>query len=151
MVLLQQLEKVKLETFGDISEFLLKRILNTAIVYFVTDQYKATSIKALERKRRGVSTGSIRYRIERRDQRRPKQWAKYLRDPLNKGELTEFLLADWSSQRFKHLVSGHVLFVNVHSKFWKISSNNEEVHYLETIMLKLFSDSLNLNKKLSSR
>lgn len=53
MVLLQQLENVKLTTFGDVSEFILKRImLRSSVVYFVTDQYKTESIKSYERKRR---------------------------------------------------------------------------------------------------
>ena len=54
MVLLQQLENIQLTTFGDVSEFLLKRILQipSSRVYFVTDQYKNDSIKGYERSRR---------------------------------------------------------------------------------------------------
>ena len=55
MVLLQQLGCVQLSTFGDISEYVLKRITSDCYswIYFVTDQYKAGSIKSFERNRRG--------------------------------------------------------------------------------------------------
>ncbi len=45
MVLLQQLDGIPLETFGDISEHILKRILNNKaeVIYFVTYQYKENS------------------------------------------------------------------------------------------------------------
>ena len=41
MVLLQQMEKLNLSTFGDVSKHLLKRILPSVngTTYFVTDQY----------------------------------------------------------------------------------------------------------------
>ena len=41
MVLLQQLSSVNLSSFGDVSEYLLRRIMKKKIVYFVTDQYQA--------------------------------------------------------------------------------------------------------------
>ena len=67
MVLLQQLEKVPLATFGDVSEYILRRILshNALTTYFVTDQYIDGSIKSYERERRAQS-GTIRINIERR-------------------------------------------------------------------------------------
>ena len=128
MVILQQLQNVQLSTFGDVSEFILKRILlEFSTVYFVTDQYKEISIKGYERSRRSDS-GSLRYRVERREQLRPKQWGKYLRNPDNKTELVNFLLKDWSdAKRFLHLLTGHTLFVNVESRFYKLACLHEEV------------------------
>ena len=57
---IQQLPK-GLDTFGTISEFILKRITsnNAKEVMFVTDQYSEASIKVGERERR-AATGQIR-------------------------------------------------------------------------------------------
>lgn len=56
MVIFQQLTFVNLLTFGDVSEFVLRRIreANTEI-YFVTDQYNQNSIKSFERDKNPAS------------------------------------------------------------------------------------------------
>ena len=60
LCVIQQLPK-GLDTFGTISEFILKRITsnNAKEVMFVTDQYFKASIKGGERERR-AATGQIR-------------------------------------------------------------------------------------------
>ena len=60
MCIVQQLPS-GLDTFGTISEFLLKRITRNheSEIFFVTNQYFETSIKGGERERR-ASTGQIR-------------------------------------------------------------------------------------------
>ena len=123
MVLLQQMEKVLLSTFGDVAEYLMKRITRSSsgTVYFVTDQYIPGSIKSFEREKRSA-TGTIRYKVERRDQPRTKQWSKFLRDPVNKTELIHFLLADWSHPtRYARFLVNRILYVNVESKFFKLT------------------------------
>ena len=108
MVLLKQLGCVQLSTFGDISEYVLKRITSDCYswIYFVTDQYKAGSIKSFERNRRGLG-GFSRIRIDRREQRTPKQWVKFMRNGENKTDLVKFLLKDWSHEIcFLHLLNG---------------------------------------------
>lgn len=130
MVLLQQTQRVPLETFGDLSEYLITRILT---VYFVTDRYLPDFIKSYERTRRGV-TSSLRYKIERRDQKRTRQWAKYLKDSGNETELTHSLLRDWSHRsRFANLLSGKVLFVNVDDYFIKLTCPENEVFLIFSI------------------
>ena len=93
MVLLQQLDGIPLSTFGDISEYILKRKekSNATTVYFVTDQYLRESVKGYERSRRSAN-GALRVRIERRDQKKPNQLKKYFRNDDNKREMTQFLL-----------------------------------------------------------
>ena len=61
MVIIQQLGSLCLATFGEISEYVLKRITShsSKVIYFVTDQYYDDSLKGCERKRR-ASAGSIR-------------------------------------------------------------------------------------------
>ena len=97
MVILQQLPN-GLETFGEVSEFVLKRITanDSEHIFFITDQYWNHSIKSCERNRR-ATTGSIRITASRPDQKIPKQLKKYLSLGSNKEELVDFLLKDWSS------------------------------------------------------
>ena len=149
MVLLQQMEKLNLSTFGNASKHLLKRILPSVngTTYFVTDQYLPGSIKTLERSRRSES-GSLRFKVERRDQARPKQWSKFLKDPSNKSELIQFLLNDWSDPaRFKKLLKDRFVFVNVDSKFYKLTSSSVEVmlSILRTARKKKFHNSYYFN------
>jgi len=115
---------INLQTFGDVSEYLLRRIMKWKTVYFVTDQYHPGSIKSFERKRRQNSTGSLRVKVERRDQKRPKQWAKFLRNDQNKAEIVQFLLEDWSdASRFvDYFPPETILYVNVGAQFFHIKS-----------------------------
>lgn len=125
MVIIQQLASMSLETFGEMSEYVLKRITSHPgkIVYFVTDQYFDDSLKGSERQRRAAS-GSIRVQLSRRDQKRPKQFKKYLSDGVNKVDLVKFFLKDWSDPvRFKAAISERVIFVTVES----------ECHQLEVV------------------
>ncbi len=128
MVIFKQLGKVPLDTFGDLSNFLLGKIMSDAsLVYFVTDQYIPGSVKTFERAQRS-STGVIRIRIERRDQARAKQWSKYLSNADNKEELVRFLLEDWEDEtRFLKVLRGKTLYVNVGAKFFKITTSGEKV------------------------
>ena len=73
MVILQQLPN-GLETFGEVSEVVLKRSTenDSEHVFFITDQYWNHSIKSCERNRR-ATTGSIRMTASRPDQKIPVQ------------------------------------------------------------------------------
>ena len=73
---------------------------SSSTVYFVTDQYVVGLINSFERACRATQSGTIRIRIDRRDQFQSKQRSKYLRDADNKEELVAFLLRDWQSSRF---------------------------------------------------
>ena len=66
MVLIQQLVSTKFGTFGEMSEFLLKRITSNQakVIYLVTDQYKEDSLKRSERQRQAAA-GSIRMQLTR--------------------------------------------------------------------------------------
>ena len=143
MVILQQMTKIVLPTFGTISEYLINRILKDfSLTYFVTYQYLPGSVKSFEREKR-MSAGSIRIRIERRDQKRTKQWSKYLQSPENKTDLIRFLLKDWSDgNRFFTVLSGNkTLYINVGPAFFKLYCHGDMVcvffSLLEIYKLKL--------------
>ena len=76
MVLLQELPKI-LKTFGDISDYILKKLFNgsTRVAFFVTDYYLEDSIKAMERDSRSPY-GTIRMKVMRTQQVILKQWKK---------------------------------------------------------------------------
>ena len=137
MVLLQQLDGIPLSTFGDISEFILKIILrsNATTVYFVTDQYLRESVKGYERSRRSAN-GTLRVRIERRDQKKPNQLKKYFRNDDNKKEITQFLLDDWSHEgRFANILKDRIVFFNCCCKFYKIMVSEGIVRRAEEPLL----------------
>ena len=129
MVLFNKMRKIDHETFGKVSEYLLKKIMkSSSTVYLVTDQYVVGSIKSLERAFRATQSGTIRVRIDRRDQFRPKQWSKYLRDADSKEELVALLLRDWQSSWFFLLLARKTLYVNYLSCFFKLTCDSEEVY-----------------------
>ena len=78
MVLLRKLP-ASLSTFGDVSDYLLSKILKgpCRVAFFVTDFYLPDSIKSMERARRS-KVGSLRITALRRTQQKPVQFTKYL-------------------------------------------------------------------------
>ena len=129
MVLFNKMGKIDVETFGEVSEYLLKKKMkSSSAIYFVTNQYVVGSIKLFERACRATQLGTIRVRIDRRDQFRPKQWSKYLCDADNKEELVAFLLRDRQSSRFFSLFTRKTLYVNYRSCFFELTCDGEEVY-----------------------
>ena len=129
MVLFNKMGKIDAETFGEVSEYLLKKIMNSSFaIYFVTDQYVVGSIKLFERACRATQLSTIRVRIDRREQLRPKKWSKYLRDADNKEELVAFLLKDQQSSRFFPLLTRKTLYVNYRSCFFELTFDGEDVY-----------------------
>ena len=101
MVLLQKLPKI-LKTFGDISDYLLKKLLHesTRVALFVIDYYLKDSVKSIERDSRSAY-GTTRMKVMRREQVIPKQWKKFLQNLENKLDLIDFFWHDWSTN-LKH-------------------------------------------------
>ena len=129
MVIIQQLASVNLATFGEMSEYVLKRITfhPGKITYFVTDEYQDDSLKGYERQR-GAASGSIRIQLSRRDQKRPKQFKKYLNDGVNKVDIVKFFLKDWSDpKRFETIISERVVFVTVESECYQLRVTDSKV------------------------
>ena len=132
MVLLQQLSSVQLATFADVAEYLLRRTMKAPTVYFVTDEYHLGLIKSYEWKQR-KSAGTLNIKIERRDQKCPKQWKRFLALEENKKELVKFLFQEWAHPRryYNFFSSDSALYVNVTEKFYKIKRVGNEVVFEE--------------------
>eukprot|EP00794_Sanderia_malayensis_P002872 gene2872-3322_t len=129
MVLLQQLDGIQLDTFGEMSQHVLERILknNAEVIYFVTDQYKADSGKGLERAKR-ASSGAIHVIIGRPDQKRPQQFKKFLGDPRNKLELVQFILNDWSHPtRYLEKLRNRQIFATMEERCFFIRIENGSI------------------------
>ena len=132
MVLFNKMGKIDAETFGEVPEYLLKKIMKSnSTVYFVTDQYVVGSIKSFEKACCTTQSGTIRVQlltggtsywqestiIDKRDKFWSKQWSNYLRDADNKEELVAFFLIDWQSSRFFPLLARKTLYGNYRSCF----------------------------------
>ena len=129
MVLLQKLPKI-LKIFGDISDYILKKLLHesTRVPFFVTDCYLKDSIKSMERDSRSAH-GTIRMKVIRREQVIPKQWKKFLRNSENKLNLINFLWHDWPTNlKHNRQVDGKELYMTIRDEVHCISS----VHGLVT-------------------
>ena len=92
MVLFQKLPAI-LSIFGNISDFLIKRIVKGScrVCFIVTDYYLPNSIKSLERKNKSM-IGLMRMKVPTRDRKQPQQFDKFLRLSENKIDFDRFLL-----------------------------------------------------------
>ena len=123
MVLVQKLPKI-LKTFGDISDYILKKLLHesTRATFFVTDNYLEDSIKSMERDSRSAY-GTIRMKVMKRQQVIPKQWKKSLRNSENKLDLIDFLWHDWwTNLKHSHQLDGKELYMTIRDEVHCISS-----------------------------
>lgn len=100
MALIQSLSAADIpDTFQQLSNLIIKRLLSLATQFhatrvdFVGDRYFLTSIKGLERNRRGSSVAQIA--IRGGDQKLPRQWTKFLKCGENKEALLTFLHDSW--------------------------------------------------------
>ena len=127
MCVIQQLPS-SLDTFGTISDFVLRRITrnNASDVMFITDQYFETSIKGRERERRAI-TGQIRITASRCDQPAPKQFKKYLAVGANKTELLEFLVKDWAHPRHAPVLREKTIYFTLKDEAYEISITDNEI------------------------
>lgn len=130
MVLLQKLPHKKLKTFGDISEYLWKKITsgpsNTS--FFVTDFYLADSVKSMERDRRSKTSGSLRVKVMRSDQAVPKQFSMFLSNAENKLELLDFLLKDWSTnEKYCNLFGNKEIYFTIREQAVRIWCNQNQL------------------------
>ena len=130
MVLLQKLPFKNLKTFGDISEYLWKKITSSSCStsFFVTDFYLADSVKSMERDRRSKTSGSLRVKIVRRDQAIPKQFSMFLRDAKNKLELLDFLIKDWSTnEKYCCQFDKKEIYFTIRDQAFRISCNQNQL------------------------
>ena len=101
MVLLQQLTKCEAKTFGDLADQILSMLIEMAKrrqssrVDFIGDRYPKQSIKGIERERR-AKAGAQLVKIYGREQKKPKQWKKFLAEGGNKEEIMQFFFHCWS-------------------------------------------------------
>ena len=100
------------ETFGEISRFLLRKIMSAEgdAVHFVTDKWLSPSIKDSERDSRGSS--SALYKITGPSQRRPSNWTSALRNNSFKESLVEFLINIWESYDLARIYQNKTLIAN---------------------------------------
>ena len=106
--LLQKLKKGKMVTFGDLSDYLIKKITDkfehVNVVHVVPDRYDISlSIKAGERARR-CTVNSTEIKIKGRDAKLPNSLKHFLSNSKNKINLVSFLSTDWCKV-FTHILN----------------------------------------------
>ena len=132
MVLFQKLPPT-LVTFGDISDYVLKKIMkdSSRICFFVTNYYLPESVKSLERNARS-KIGLLRMESSRRDQPRPKQFDKFLRLSQNKIDLLSFLIKDWSSNTDHcQVLDGKELYITFKDKAFCINAHHNQLSKID--------------------
>ena len=127
MCIVQQLPS-GLEIFRCLSDFILARITNkpSSNIFFTTDQYWDASIKLCERNRRATS-GSIRVIASRRDHKLSKQFKKYISVGVNKQELIDFLLDEWSTHpKYHQLIRNKTIYFSTRKDALKLNVIGED-------------------------
>ena len=122
IVLIQQ-RPTSLETFGDVSDFILAKIMHhhARISCLVSDQYNQWSIKDPER----TDQGEVRYTTNRRNQSIPAQFRKNLHNSNNTLELIEFLIDDWVKDiNITDILKDKELYVTVRDRAYRIFCRN---------------------------
>lgn len=112
---IQMLRFAAVNTFGELAEKHFELItaplsVDCKRVDVVFDQYKDQSIKSGERKKRGVTTG-LEVKIHSPNTPVPKQWLKYIGNPVNKSNLCNFLSEQWCILGMQRLQVGHQLII----------------------------------------
>ncbi len=82
------------KTFGDVARKLLDMIPRDSDVIFSTDMYHETSVKSMERRRRGWGKKLI---VQGPNTKRPQDWKGFLANDENKEGFIDLLLQVWSS------------------------------------------------------
>ena len=125
IVLIQKLPE-GVNTFGDASDHILNRITkNTSLcVFLVSDQYDPASIISLEREARSHS-GQIRTTPKRQEHKVPVNFEKFLNNSVNKLELKNFFVSDWSSTlHCAESIADMEIFVTLRNDGYKIIRRN---------------------------
>ena len=91
------------DTFGEIAFHIFAALPKTTKIHFLTDNYKHTSIKSLERSRRGTSQA---YTIAGPSTQIPKEWKTFLMNVRNKTQFIKFLLSEWRKDEYAEMLQG---------------------------------------------
>ena len=116
------------ETFGDLALKVFNLLpKNSDEIHFITDAYDSDSIKGLERTKRGNSKTN-----KGKDPltgggpltKLPREWKNYLSFDENKTNLMQFILGEWESDSYAHLLKGKKIFFVCEKNCTLLSSEN---------------------------
>jgi hypothetical protein len=116
--LLQSLTRLP-ETFGAFALTVFKCLPITPVVHFVTDSYHVSSIKQLERQRRGSSQKLI---IGGPSTKLPKDFSSFMHNSDNKIQLISFLLREWQSHSYAKLLHNRTVYFVCEENCYSLSS-----------------------------
>jgi hypothetical protein len=96
-------------TFGEFAKVIFQCLPMATVVHFVTDTYKADSIKNIERARRGDAPT---FQIGGSMTVMPKEFTKFLSNAANKKQLIKLILNEWKTDKYApYLVNRSIYYV----------------------------------------
>ena len=102
-------------------------------VDFITDTYKENSIKGIERLRRGTSTKIL---LKGPETTIPSNWHQFLSNDENKTQLIQFILQEWSSNKYHSKLQGRRIFYVCGKDCFFITANDDD----DNIQKRLIAD-----------
>ena len=115
--LLQAVNRVP-ETFEDLSLQVFNCLPHSNVVHFVTDSYKADSIKQCERARRGQTAEFV---IGGAKTKLPRDFKSFMLNSNNKRQLIKLLLREWS--KYSNNLCGRTVFFVDEEACWILTSD----------------------------
>ena len=93
---------------------------NSKRIDVIFDVNKENSIKNVEREKRRAEFGNEFRNIH--SEHKVQQWRKFRLNPKNKKAFTEFVVKEWSRDKYRTNLTGKVLFVTCESDCYEITS-----------------------------
>ncbi|KAK3751112.1 hypothetical protein QZH41_016239, partial [Actinostola sp. cb2023] len=101
------------KSFAEVADALMAMFLREGAtsnrIDVVFDVYRETSIKNMEREKRGSETGNEFRNIQ--PDHRVQQWRKFLSNPQNKKQLVVFITDEWQKERFRQRLVRKTLYI----------------------------------------
>ncbi|KAK7575726.1 hypothetical protein V9T40_012012 [Parthenolecanium corni] len=127
MFLLHTLPSKLPDTYGELSQYILKKLCSTKAnrIDVIFDQYMTPSIKDYERTLRGEAAATPKkFVIQGPHQKRPREFQKALSNQLFKKSFTEFLARDWKQEHHREILKHKILFFTERNKCFCITKES---------------------------
>lgn len=111
------------DTFGELALKVFMCLPTTNIVHFVTDRYDASSIKDVERLRRGQDDSNT-YIIGGPSTKVPRDWKSFLSSSNNKTSVVGLLLSEWENDKYASRLQGRMLYFSFKESCTLLSSED---------------------------
>lgn len=112
------------DNFEDLAETVFNHLPKSGRVDFVTDTYKATSIKSFERTRRGSTPTFL---LSGPKTRTPKDWKGFMGNDDNKTQLLQLLFDQWKTEKYAKALEGRFVYYVLGEMCYRLTSHDGEI------------------------